>query len=110
MNDSTDKYVFRKARKYVQIPVWNVHCRDKYRCARQAFLKWLQNGRVRHGQLYTDMVVTRKSFVSALKYCKRNKEKISDSILAASFHGKRSNIFWKEVKKRRPANKLTATN
>ena len=72
-------------------------------------LKWLQNGRIRHGQLYTDMVVTRKSFVSALKYCKRNKEKISDSVLAASFHGKRSNIFWKEVKKRRPANKLTAT-
>ena len=55
------------------------------------------------------MVVTRKSFVSAVKHCKRNKEKISDSILATSFHGKRSNIFWKEVKKRRPANKLTAT-
>ena len=55
------------------------------------------------------MVVTRKSFVTALKYCKRNKEKISDSILAASFHDKRSNIFWKQVKKRRPANKLTVT-
>ena len=38
MKDSTDKYVFREARKYVQIPGWNVHCRDKYRCARQAFL------------------------------------------------------------------------
>ena len=75
------------------------------------FLKWLQNGRIGHDQLYSDMVVSRKFFlVSALKYCIRNKEVISDSVLVASFHGKRPNAFWKEVKKRRLADKLTLPN
>jgi len=47
------------------------------------------------------MKETRKLFVASLNYCKKNRQRISDNIIAQSHHGKKSVEFWKEVKKRR---------
>ena len=55
------------------------------------------------------MKLTRKSFIAALKYCKRNREKISNDALASPFYGKDVNTFWKEVGKRQPSNRIGVT-
>ena len=45
-------------------------------------------------------------FIKALRYCKFNKERISNDILASSFRGKKIDLFWKEVRKRQPSNRI----
>lgn len=46
----------------------------------------------------------RKIFVNAFNYCKRNKQKIKDNILADALLCKNKNEFWKEVGKRNNSN------
>jgi len=52
------------------------------------------------------MKQTRKDFLNSLNYCKKNKTKIADKIMADKFKSKDSKDFWKEIKKRRPNDKL----
>ena len=66
----------------------------------------LNNGKIRHGELYDEMVNSRKIFIKALRYCKFNKKRISNDILASSFRGKKADLFWKEVRKRQPSKKI----
>ena len=54
-------------------------------------------------------VASRKVFVNALNYCKRNKNNISNALLANSLTSKNYVQFWKEVKKRRGADRGTAS-
>ena len=69
-------------------------------------MRWLNNGKIRHGELYDEMVNNRKVFIKALRYCKFNKERINNDILASSFRGKKVDLFWKEVRNRQPSNKI----
>ena len=55
------------------------------------------------------MKCIRKVFVNALNYCKRNKNNISNALLGNSLKSKNYVQFWKEVKKRRGADKSTAS-
>ena len=55
------------------------------------------------------MKCSRKVFVNALNYCKRNKNNISNALLANSLKSKNYVQFWKEVKKRRGADRGTAS-
>ena len=41
------------------------------------------------------MKTTRKNFTSGLKYCKRNKQKIKDTIVAEIFRDKNVSKFFK---------------
>ena len=85
----------------------NVICKYKYKCARESYLRWSNNGKIRHSELYDEMVNSRKVFIiKALRYCKFNKERISNVILASSFRGKKADLFWKEVRERQPWNKI----
>ena len=74
MTKATRKYLFKNRRKFVQIPGWNVICSRKYKCARESFLRWLNNGKIRQGELYDEMVNNRKIFIKFLRYCKFSKE------------------------------------
>ena len=55
------------------------------------------------------MKCSKKVFVNALNYCKRNKNNISNALLANSLKSKNYVQFWKEVKKRRGADRGTAS-
>ena len=44
--------------KFKPVPGWNDHCREKYRDARIAFLKWIECGRIRRSALFENMKVT----------------------------------------------------
>ena len=101
----TESNLFYKERKFTPVPGWNSYCKVKYSEARGAFFEWLNVGKVRIGEVFEKMKETRKAFVKSLNYCKANKQKISDEIIADSFYNKRLGSFWNEINKRKPTNK-----
>ena len=82
---ATQDYRHKKVKKFVPVPGWNEHCKDLHEKARQAFVAWRISGKLRCGQLYNEMKTTRKNFTSGLKYCKRNEQKIKETLVAESF-------------------------
>ena len=61
-------------------------------------------GKVRQGPLYDRMKHLRKVFINAIKFAKKNKQKIEDNILLKKFREKNSKEFWKEVSNRKGIN------
>jgi hypothetical protein len=91
------------------IPGWNVYCREVHATARQAFLAWVRNGRIRNGVLYDNMKTTRQVFKEQLEICKRNENDIKKQKLVESFRIKNKTNFWKDVKKLKGKSKCFAS-
>ena len=70
LHDATNEFIITKAKIFRPVPGWNDFIKDKYKAAREAFLVWLNHGKIRSGALYDTMRYTRKVFVNALKYCR----------------------------------------
>ena len=87
----------RKNKKFQPIPGWNDICRQKFREARDSFLRWVAEGKIRSGAIYEDMNRTRKSFKNSLKFCKYYEEQIKIEKLAGNMLKKKPNVFWREV-------------
>lgn len=62
----------QKNKKFTPVAGWNDYCRNLYCEAKNKFLEWKLNGKIRNGNLYNKMKQTRANFKSALKYCRRN--------------------------------------
>ena len=80
--DCTNELTFHKQRKFTPIADWSSFCKEKYECGRQAFLLWVANDGISQGNLFDTMICTRKAFVNALSFCKKNKQIIRNNILA----------------------------
>ena len=78
---------------------WNFHCRELYRIAREKYMEWHSNGRIRMGSLFEEMKTSRKAFKNALKYCRNNEAKIKKEIILRKFGLKNKSAFWKEISK-----------
>ena len=63
-------------------------------------LAWIENGKLRQGNFYDDMVQKRKLFKNALKYCRYNQQQLRDEKLASHVLKKNPSTFWKEAKNR----------
>ena len=85
--------------KHRQIPGWNDHVKAKYEIARNKFLSWKINGKIRSGEIYEEMVAARSTFKKALDFCKRNELNIKKEKLALSFNIANKSKFWKDIKK-----------
>ena len=83
-------------RNFKPIPGWNVHCKEKYAVAREAYLNWNNMGRPRIGPIFLRMKETRAAFKREFNFCKRNEKSIRNENLVASFNNKKQ--FWKNVK------------
>ena len=83
------------------MPGWNRYCKARYSEARAALFEWISDGRQRFGDTFEKMKQTRKIFINALNYCKKNKDKISDNVIADKYRTGDCKEFWKEVNKRR---------
>jgi hypothetical protein len=105
LKEASENFAFVTESKFTPVTGWNSYCRDKYHSARNALRDWIAEGKMRIGDNFDKMKETRKLFVNALNYCRKNKEKIGDEILAKKFKSKHGKEFWNEVKKRRPDNK-----
>ena len=63
----------------------------------------VQAGKLRTGSVFETMKNCRKLFVNAMKFVKKNKQKIEDDALAWKYKERNSKEFWKTVNKRRGA-------
>ena len=102
LKESTRPYTCVRTKKFVTAPGWNAYCKEAYGKAREAFLIWLEDGKIRQEVLYDRMKQTRNRFKNALSYCKRIRQSIKDEILATSVQNKRYDDFWKQVRSRKP--------
>ena len=93
----------RNNNKFKAIPGWNSHCKELHAVARNAFLAWKNNGKIRSGNLFENMKETRSNFKRALDYCKNNETNIKKNRFLQAFNCDTSrNTFWKEIKKLNP--------
>ena len=60
---------------------------------------WKEGGSPSSGQLFDIKQQTKKSYHKAIKFVKRNREKIIREKIALSLQNKQSTKFWKEIKK-----------
>ena len=78
---------------------WNTYCKEKYAIAREKYLIWHNNGRVRQGIEFESMKMSRTSFKNALNYCKNNELKIKKENLLRKFACQNKINFWKDISK-----------
>ena len=108
-HDATNEFTITKAKVFRPVPGLNDFCKDKYKAAREAFLEWLNHGKIRSGVLYDTMRYTRKLFVNALKYFRYPENDIRNNKLAESMRSKNMLKFWKTVRNQ-PNNLQRAAN
>ena len=90
---------YKKFDKKHRVVGWNVYCKDLYSIARENYLNWHGNGKIRSGPLFENMKLSRSDFKNALKYCRDNELKIKKQNLLAKFRFSNKIPFWKEVSK-----------
>ena len=76
---------------------WADYVEEKHDIARQAFLQWCHDGKPRLGPGYLHMYRSRAAFKQALRFCKRNKERLQADALALSYNNVDAKKFWKGV-------------
>ena len=76
---------------------WNRYCRDLYAKAREDFLRWHNNGKLRYGVDFCNMKNSRRCFKNALNYCKQNELKIRKENLLLNFSSRNKSKFWNSV-------------
>ena len=74
LKEGAAPYAFNKRKEITPVAGWNEHCKELHTRARNAFLEWVQDGKIRNGDLFQKMKDKRHDFVSALTYCKNNKK------------------------------------
>ena len=79
-------------------PGWNVYVADLHQVARQAFLTWRTAGSPRNGQLFLIKNRTRARFKSALRFIKRNEDRLRKDSVAKKLLSKNFQEFWNEIK------------
>ena len=92
--DASKDYCYVRKNKFMPVIGWNTHCRVKYQEAREALIEWIADGKVRSGDKFELTKATRKVFVNALNYFKKNSDKISNEIIANKYKSKDCKAFW----------------
>ena len=83
-------------------PGWNKNCKELYDIARQKFLRWVSEGKIRSGTSFDDMRSSRADFRKALNYCKKNEFLFRKQNFLHNFREGNMNRFWKDVKNINP--------
>ena len=78
---------------------WNDYCRESYAVARNKYLTWHNNGRIRVGVHFEEMKAARSAFKNALNFCKKHEQKIKRENLLRKFCSNNKSKFWKDVSK-----------
>jgi hypothetical protein len=95
---SADLTVGQRDIKFKPVPGWTERVKYFHNIARQNYLIWNREGRMRLGQSYDRMKESRLVFKNALKECRRNEDDIKKNKLCNSYKIKNKKRFWKDVK------------
>ena len=104
LKEGTAPFTFHQRKKFTPVPGWNQFCRQLHCKARAAFLRWVETGKIRFGEIFQEMKTTRRNFIDAQNYCKSNRNKINDMQIDSSFRNKNMNDFWKSARKKSKQN------
>ena len=85
LHAASENFTSIKRKKFTPVAGWNLYCRGKYSVARSIFIEWVKNDRPRVGDIYERMKSARNEFIDALNYCKRNRDRISNEVIADSY-------------------------
>jgi hypothetical protein len=83
----------------VHVKGWNVFVKQSHVTARRAYKRWIQSGRPKDGDVYSDMCESRRVFKRKLRECKGDAERKKADKFAGKFIEKDYRNFWKEVHK-----------
>ena len=97
--ESTDEFSFVKDKCFKIIPGWNDSVKKLYAIARDKFLIWKDNGKIRNSSLEEEMKRSRSEFKIAFKACKDDEKNIRSDKLLTNMIDKDYSSFWKEVYK-----------
>jgi hypothetical protein len=84
--------------RFKAVPGWSERVKSFHNIAREKYLIWNREGRMRLGLTYDRMKESRSNFKKALKDCRRNEDIIKKEKLCNSFKIKDKEKFWRDVK------------
>ncbi|CAK1598235.1 unnamed protein product [Parnassius mnemosyne] len=97
---ASQTYVKRKCtRNKGYVTGWNKYVAGAHREARLKFQMWLLAGKPKIGNIYNEMLETRKKFKSKLKWCQNRQEQLQMDLLASNHSAKNFKNFWKNTNK-----------
>ena len=96
-----------KNKKRCKVIGWNDHCKALYNEARDAFRAWNANDRIRYGDIFERMKLSRSKFREALRYCRNNENLIRRKKCLDLFLSSDKMNFWNEIKKSQPIKKIS---
>ena len=98
---------FKSQRSGLHVPGWNSDVKQAHSSARQNYLKWIDNGKPRSGNLYQQMSISRKIFKSKLRACKNmSEQRRADALATALQTDKSTKLFWQKVKRTKKSSPL----
>jgi hypothetical protein len=80
--------------------------KEAHREARSRFLMWVSHGKPECGPFYNEMVDTRKTFKSKLRWCQKHQDRIRMDVLASHHAEGNFRSFWKSTNKLKLASGL----
>lgn len=91
------------------VPGWNDYVRAKRLKSLYCHELWKAAGKPMHGDLATNMRLSRKDYHYSIRFCKRQKSQIQAHKMAESLSKNQTRDFWKEVKQFKQSHKTVTT-
>ena len=98
---------FKSQTSGLHVPGWNSDVKQAHSIARHNYLKWIDNGKPRTGNLYQQMSNSRKNFKSKLRACKNmSEQRRADALATALQTDKSTKLFMQKVKRTKKSSPL----
>ena len=88
-----------KSNNYVQRPGWTDYVSELYDYSKTCRQMWLDENSPRQGTTHANYIKARSRFKYAVKYIKKNEDKLRKESMAKKFANKRTTEFWKDIAK-----------
>ena len=97
----------KKRKGKFNIPGWNSVVKSKHQIAKAAFRLWVNCNRPKTGDIYRNMIETKKDFNYSLQQCRKNAEMHKANGLAAALQAdKTKKSFWQKVNNKNRSSSL----
>ena len=105
VQDASREFKKPIVKKFKQVPGWNRSVKEHHSNARNAYLAWIADNKLRSSPSFCEMVRTRKIFKNALKQCKLDRNAEIAHTIESEYAQKDAKSFWRDVKCKKDCNK-----
>ena len=98
INSASNKIRINKTKKFNIVPGWNSIVKESHELARKHLISWIEEGRIKSGPSYENMLSSRANFRQRLRHCKANELNIRKAEFTQSLSEKNAKKFWKLVR------------